>query len=67
MISSAQAARRGSVSLRGLKGFAERTVPHDAPFYQVLMSEKDELSLEEYASKSEVWLRLIDISFPAKG
>jgi hypothetical protein len=64
---SPQQTRHGSISLRGLKGFAERAVPHDAPLYTVLISEKDELPPEEYASKSEVWFRLIDITFPTKG
>ncbi len=50
--------------MRRLKEFVERVVPQDTPLYKVMMSEKDELSPEEYASKSEVWLRLIDISLP---
>jgi hypothetical protein len=53
--------------MRGLKGFVEKSVPRDTPLYKVIVSEKDELSPEEYASKSEVWLRLIDISFPVRG
>ena len=51
--------------MRKLKGFAERSMPRDTPLYKVLMSEKDELSPEEYVSKSELWLQLIDISLPA--
>ena len=51
--------------MRRLKGFAERSIHRDTPLYKVVMSEKDELSPEEYASKSEVWLKLIDISLPA--
>lgn len=53
--------------MRGLKRFVARSVPHDTPLYKVMMSEKDELSPEEYELKSEVWLRLIDISFLAEG
>ena len=53
--------------MRRLKRFVEGNVPHDSPLYKVIMSEKDEPSPEEYASKCEVWLRLVDISFPAKG
>ncbi len=52
--------------MRRLKEFVERVVPQDTPLYKVVMSEKDELSAEEYASKSEVWLRLVDITFQSE-
>ena len=54
------------VSMRGLKAFAGKSVLQATPIYKVIMSEKDELPPEEFASKSEVWLRLIDISFQAE-
>ncbi|MGD0478456.1 MAG: hypothetical protein ABSB29_09870 [Nitrososphaerales archaeon] len=67
MASPVLATKHDSVSMRGLKEFVEKSVPHDTPLYKVVVAEKDELSPEEYASKSEVWLRLIDISFPVQG
>ncbi len=50
-----------------MKQFVERSVPPDSTLYKIMMSEKDELSPEEYVSKSEVWLRLIDITFQSEG
>jgi hypothetical protein len=44
-----------------LKSFVERRLPHDSPLYKVIMSERDELPVDSFISKSEVWLELIDI------
>lgn len=64
MISSAQVTRHGSIDLRAFKSLVEKRLPHDSPLYRVIMSEKDELPVDSFISKSEVWLKLMDISFP---
>jgi hypothetical protein len=64
MISPAEATRHGSIDLRAFKSLVERRLPHDSPLYRVIVSEKDELPVDSFVSKSEVWLKLMDISFP---
>ncbi len=67
MVSAKQTTRQPPIGLRSLKQFVERSVPPDSTLYKIMMSEKDELSPEEYVGKSEVWLRLIDITFQSGG
>ncbi len=55
------------VDLRKFKGLAARKVPHDSPLYKVVASERDELPVDSFISKSEIWLRLIDIVFLGEG
>ncbi len=49
-----------TVSLRRLKAIAERMGPRH-PLRLVLLSEPDEVPWEEYASKSEIWFRLLTL------
>ncbi len=51
------------VDLRKFKSLAKRKVPHESPLYKVVASEQDELTVDSFLSKSEIWLRLIDIAF----
>jgi len=54
------------VSLRRIKRFVERNLPHGSSLYKVIQAEKDELPAESFLSKSEVWLELIDVSLPLR-
>jgi hypothetical protein len=51
---------RGTVSLRRMKESVRRLDP-DHPLRLVLASEPDEISWEEYATKVEVWFRLLNV------
>ncbi len=55
------------IDLRKFKSLAERKVPHDSPLYKVVVSERDELPVDSFISKSEIWLRLIDIVLLGEG
>lgn len=54
------------VDIKQLKQYVLEHLPETAPLYQVLLSEKDVLTMEEYAIKAEVWWRLIDRGYDAK-
>ncbi len=61
MGSSTQVTRQRSIRLNAFKSFAERRLPHDSPLYKVIVSEKHELPVDSFISKSEVLLELIDM------
>jgi hypothetical protein len=52
------------VNLRGFKEFVAKNFDERTPVYKVLMSEKDEVSRDEYAAKFDVWLKLVNLSLP---
>jgi hypothetical protein len=54
----------GRVSLRSLKEFVAKNFDERTPLYKVLMSERDEVTREEFAAKFDVLLRLVDLSVP---
>ena len=54
----------GRVSLRSLKEFVAKNFDERTPLCKVLMSERDEVSREEFAAKFDVWLRLVNLSLP---
>jgi hypothetical protein len=56
----------GRVSLRNLKEFVVKNFDERTPLYRVLMSERDEVSREEFAAKFDVWLRLVNLSLPGE-
>ncbi len=37
-------------------------LPRESPLYKIIMNERDELPVESFLSKSEVWLELADVS-----
>jgi hypothetical protein len=53
--------QRPVLSLKEFKLFVQRSVPPGSPLYRVVLAEKDELPVEAFLSKSEVWLELIDL------
>ncbi len=55
-----------TIDLRPLKKWLVKTLSVESPFFKVIMSEKDEISASSFISKSDVWLSLIDISFPGR-
>lgn len=54
------------VNLRNLKEFVAKNFDERTPLYKVLMSERDEVSREEFAAKFDVWLRLVGLSLPGE-
>lgn len=56
--------QRRKVSITALKRFAEERLPRESPLREVLITERDELSPEEFIAKLDVWLRLL--RFPLK-
>ncbi len=52
------------VSLRSFKEFVAKHFEETTPLYKVLISEKDEVSREEFAAKFDIWLRLVNLSMP---
>jgi len=51
------------INIRSLKEKIMRDYPEEAPIRQVILSEPDELPINEYAMKMLVWFKLI----PVKG
>lgn len=61
--------RRGkeeTVDIRQLKQYVLAHLPEDAPLFQILLNEKDELTLNEYMIKAEIWWKLLDKGYDAK-
>jgi len=52
---------------RRIKRFVEENLPRESSLHKAILAEKDELDAESFLSKSEVWLRLVDISSPQTG
>jgi len=52
------------VNLRSFKEFVAKNFDETTPLYKLLMSERDEVSREEFAAKFDVWLRLVTLSVP---
>jgi len=60
-------AHQKAVDIRQLKQYVLEHLPETAPLFQVLLSEKDVLTIKEYVVKAEVWWRLVDSGYDAKG
>ncbi|MGD0319660.1 MAG: hypothetical protein ABSB56_08190 [Nitrososphaerales archaeon] len=56
----------GGVNLRSLREFVAKNFDERTPLFKVLMSERDEVSREEFAAKFDVWLRLVGLSLPGE-
>lgn len=54
----------GKVNLRSFKEFVTRNFRPESPLYKVLISERDEVSPEDFAVEFGVWLKLINLSLP---
>lgn len=54
------------MNLRSLKEFVAKNFDERTPLFKVLMSERDEVSPEEFAAKFDVWLRLVGLSLPGE-
>jgi len=46
------------INIRKLKYFASIKLPHNSPLREVLLSEKDHLTVDEFLHKLDVWLKL---------
>ena len=44
--------------MRGFKDLAVSRIPQDHPLREVILAEKDEIEVEEFLLKLEVWLNL---------
>ncbi len=53
------------IDLRRFKRLVQTRLPRESPLCRIIMNERDELPVESFLSKSEVWLELIDISLPS--
>lgn len=49
------------LDIRRLKDFAMRNLPEDSKLRTLILSERDELSIEEFLVKMGVWLRLLTL------
>jgi hypothetical protein len=47
------------VNIQRLKDFAFKEIPRDNLLREILLSERDELEITEFASKIDIWLRLL--------
>jgi len=46
------------IDIRKLKHFASIKLPHNSPLREVLLSEKDHMTVDEFLHKLDVWLKL---------
>jgi hypothetical protein len=46
------------VNMRSLKQFAFKMLPKELPLRDLLLTEKDELTAQEFIIKLEIWLKL---------
>ncbi|MEM3476222.1 MAG: hypothetical protein QXF83_05825 [Candidatus Bathyarchaeia archaeon] len=51
------------LSIRGLKDFALNNLPKGSVLREVLLMEKDELEVNEFLIKMDVWLKLLKMEF----
>lgn len=56
----------GKIDVRDFKQFVAKNYSAETPLYKVLISERDEISREDFAAKFEVWLKLVGISLPSQ-
>lgn len=57
----ANAPKPSRLDMRRLKDFALKTLPEDSKLRILLLSEKDELSVEEFVAKVGIWLKLLTL------
>jgi hypothetical protein len=53
------------LNLRSFKTFVATNFDERTPLYKVVMSERDEVSPQEFAAKFDTWLKLVSLSLPA--
>jgi len=47
------------LNLRRLKGFALERLPKGSALRDVILAEKDEIGIDEFLAKIDVWLKLL--------
>jgi hypothetical protein len=52
------------VNIQRLKDFAFKEIPRDNMLRELLLTERDELEIIEFASKIGIWLRLLKRARP---
>lgn len=50
-----------TVKIHSLKRMVQRDYPENAPIRKLILSEPDEIPIEEYAIKMSVWLKLLPV------
>jgi hypothetical protein len=50
---------RRKIDIRRLKRFALEHLPRDSPLRDVLLAEEDELSVQDFLAKMDLWLKLL--------
>lgn len=56
--------RLEKVDIRKFKQFVTKNFAAETPLYNVLVSERDEITRADFAAKFEVWLKLVGLSLP---
>jgi len=51
------------INIRSLKELAMRKLPKESVLREVILSDKDELGVEEYLAKVDVWFKLLRREF----
>ncbi|MBO3800175.1 MAG: hypothetical protein FGF52_03885 [Candidatus Brockarchaeota archaeon] len=51
--------KANKLDMRRLKDFALKSLPEDSKLKALILSEKDEISVEEFLAKMSVWLKLL--------
>ena len=49
----------GKLDIKRLKEFAFKSLPEDSKLRTIILSEKDEVSVEEFLAKIGIWLKLL--------
>lgn len=51
--------KTGALNIRAIKDWAARNLPDDSVLRSVIVSEPDELTMEAYFAKMDIWLKLV--------
>lgn len=54
---------RKKMNIVGLKRFVAERLPAGSSLRSVILAESDELGMEEFLAKMEVWLKLLNVEF----
>ena len=53
--------KANKLDVRRLKDFALKALPKDSKLRTLILSEKDEISVEEFLAKVSIWLKLLTL------
>lgn len=58
-MAESRAYSKRKIDIRRIRRFAQERLPIDSPLRDVLLAEKDELSIQDFLAKMDVWLKLL--------